>query len=321
MKLIFTAKPFSGNRINFFRTHLEKLNYTVVDNNEFNLIYHEKEDDIWFIDAYVSQNNEEVTKKYFKTYEDKILNFKGKICFYSLDDCVWTFDNLYTKDILNRVDAWLVGAKHKPFSPYAMHPIFYKTILIPRFNVSYIDEPVNKKDNKIILFSRNTNQIRSEIISKIKSGKHFDKFLGGIVNSSYQSDKDLIVSEVENTDLYKLHDTCKISICPPGHVNWTYRHLESMRSKCAIMSLDVRDHNIEWLFQEKCNGIFFPLDINKLVETIDHIFSNEKETQEIIDLSHYVYKQYFELNRDNTFKKLTWNLIVNELENKNIYFK
>lgn len=335
MKIFFSTSPMCFGRIKPFIDHLKCLEYNVVvDEN----IENETKDDIWFID-FVRISDKDIVN-FFSENENKILGFKGKICLYSLDDGGYTHSTLISKNVLNRVSGWLTGIKHKRGTLFGNETIYDKLILFPWFVIPPRSLVDIEKENNIIFFGHPTggkNLYSSQIVNprtyairKLRNNEKLSGcFMGGIVvHETFNQEipeeiSDITVPYLSNDKIFELYDKNLVSLCLPGNKRWTYRHLESMRSKCAIISFPLNSvYEGEWLYQDKFENELYYIneDMSNLEEICQKSLSNIWETKEMALCSNNIYKNFFEINGDMSFKLPVWFEIKEEFEKRGIIF-
>jgi hypothetical protein len=177
---------------------------------------------------------------------------------------------------------------------------------------------VEKK--KKILFYGGFDHKRFEIVKRIKNSKLSSYFDGGITNLlEYISIDDEFVKE--NVDIFidrlkpqhylnKMNESL-ISMCGTQvHNTFTYRHVESMKYGCVIISGDfskLTDH--DFLYRDKILPLMyiFKQDLSDLVEVCQYCLDNENEVRLRAQEGIQIYKKYWELNEDGTYKENMWN--------------
>ena len=120
-----------------------------------------------------------------------------------------------------------------------------------------------------------------------------------------------------------MYDKTLFSLCLPGNSLWTYRHLDSMRSKCAVISFRLnRSGCSKWLYSDKLEDEFFYVedDLSNLEEVCENVLSHSEESKLKAEYGHNIYKNFFEMNPDKTFKLSVWFELKEEFEKRGIYF-
>lgn len=324
MTIKFTTSPPTYCRIISFIDHFKQLGYSVIVDNEENY-----NADIWFINFF--QHNPLDIKVFFNNdiLKMNILKFKGKICLFSLDDaCAHILNELLPLEIIERIDGWMTSIIYSCTINSYTENIINKLILCPRYIIpyrKYVDCP---KKNNLFFYGRPTSQIRIDAIKKLKFGKLKDRFIGGIIGGSeydklnpYNPDE-IGIQWIPPSQLFEINCNNMFALCLPGHTVWTYRHLDAMQGKCAIISVNMNNDAGSWLYQDKIKDNFFYIkpDLSNLEDVYIDCVNNIDESRKRAEESHNIYKKYFEMNEDKTFNSFVWSELKESFAHKNIIF-
>lgn len=322
-------------RIQPFVSHLRQLDYDVEISKD---VGEGTSDDIWFID-FVYPSAEEI-KSFFTLNEERILNFKGKVCLYSLDDGGYTNSSLLNDKIIQRIDGWLTGVLHYEGTPWISEEVYGKIILFPWFVIPHREYVATPKENKMLfyghptggqhIYSKEVANPRIEAVRRLRGNETLSKdFIGGIVvhevfnQPIYENLEGLTSPYLSPEQLHAAYNKCRISLCLPGNARWSYRHLESMAEKCAVISFDLKPKDgSRWLYLDKFEDEFLYLkdDLTNLEELCEYALTHTKEVDQLAYRGHNIYKNFFELNADKTFNLAIWFELKEEFAKRGIHF-
>ena len=102
-----------------------------------------------------------------------------------------------------------------------------------------------------------------------------------------------------------------ISMCgTQKNHRFTCRHVESMKYGCAIISGDfsrLTDH--DFLYRDKILPLMYIIkrDFSDLIEVCQYCLDNENEIRLRGEEGREIYKKYWELNEDGSYKENMWN--------------
>lgn len=282
------------------------------------------------------------------SFRDDLMRFNGKFIFYSLDDGQAIYTNELDSDIVSKLDAWIVYMINDEFlksSPLYDEIIREKLVRIPRYTIPYINTDnvvYENKINKITFIGRTTGNYwfdnknwRIESLKMIYNNDFLkDNFDGWIVDDEiidvpHQVDdynktfkfvrKNKYLTETEWFS--KLKDST-LSLCIPGHTKLGYRHYQSMAFKSTMLAtFDLTTDPYPYLFSDKLENISYVVndDLSNLVEICEDALTNTQKTKEYALNAYDVYKTYFEVTEQNTYKDHVWNIIKDQFSELNIY--
>jgi len=274
-----------------------------------------------------------------------IETFKGKLIFYDLNDAglgpvksrinLKPYPSLFDAAhgiVVHTINFQLSSAKRK------------KTILIPRFLTAPRKEKLRdtprkiingtlisgdsgaalQRKNKIVFRGSNSNPggrrgayslppLRTEIVKLLESynygwmdvkltdqGKrNRELFDGYFVNKHYLSFGKWI----------NLLEESSICLALPGATTWTYRHVEAMSCGTAIISQKFeKPFDDDWMYRDKVLDLFFYFksDLSDLIDVCKYCISNPEICAERAKRGYEIYKEYFELTPEHTFKDNVW---------------
>lgn len=289
--------------------------------------------DIWIVDWYDTNINGLQTR--INSHEYNFLKYKGKLLAVSLDDGCFTFTQGIKDTIINRLDGWFTGILWDELSNIFDSSLRDKFILIPRFLISKMDMDFSKeKINQIVFWGSTTGGLkldgknaRVEAL-KIIENNYFLKnnFKGGLTydyiidveetdeyRKSYQK---FVVPVLPHKDWYQL--LTDSTLCPnmEGNGLFSYRPLESMRSKTTILSPPFFKDPGEWLFSEKLKNCiwFYNRDLSNFANICEEALLNVEKTKEMSEEAYDVYKTYFEANINESYNDRCVDIINNRLE-------
>ena len=270
---------------------------------------------------------------------NKVLLFKGKIILYTVNDECTVFINHLDK-ISCRIDGWMTFLK----PPSICKLLLDKLVLIPRYTIPYIntsDINLETKINRIVFVGHTTGfylmngkNWRIESLNKIYENEFLkENFDGWIVNDriidvGYQKDeynktfkfveKDKHLLEADWIKKLKTHT---LSLCIPGHTALGYRHPQSMACMATMVgNFDLSVDPYPYMFSDKLKNISYTVknDLSDFTEVLEESLSNREKTKEYALKAFEVYKDYYEVNPDNTYKSHIWKLIVENFNQLNI---
>lgn len=304
-----------------------------------------KTNNVCYIDSiYDINNNDDILflesrHKLNDVIVNKILSFKGKTILYTVDDgCYITVEDF--DRILHKIDGWLSLLKNSKVGTLLSD----KLILIPRYTIPYInidDVKLETKINKIVFIGRTTGTYklngknwRIESLNKIYESEFLrNNFDGWIINDKiidveYQKDEynktfkfvrtDENISEINWIEKLKTHT---LSLCVPGHTALGYRHPQSMACMATMVgNFDLSNDIYPFMFSDKLKNISYTVknDLSDFTEVLEESLNNREKTKEYALKAFEVYKDYYEVNPDNTYKSHIWKLIVENFNQLNI---
>jgi len=270
----------------------------------------------------------------------KILNFKGKVIFYSVGDGCEIPPYIIKNEIFDKISVW-VSLLRNPNLP---REILDKMVLIPRWTIPYIDTTdinYDTKINKIVFIGRTTGAYhlngknwRIECLNKIYNNKKLnDNFDGWIVDdkildtteqySEYNKNfkfvkKNEYISEKVWIEKLKSHT---LSLCIPGHSILGYRHPQSMATMATMIgNFDLTKDPYPYMFSDKMVDMSYVIknDLSDLENVFVEALDNTFKTKEYALKAYDFYKTYYEVKKNNTYQDLIWYLIKNNFQKLNI---
>jgi len=285
---------------------------------------------------------------YINKFEKELLNFKGKLFLSILSDSS-SFEYEELKDtILERVNCWvLLQANEESFNK-RNYNYKDKYVLIPRFTHQNIDSSIiepdyNNKINKIVFIGRSTGgysfngkNYRVEGLKRIYNNSFLKNNFWGvlcddkILDSDYQdieynktfvySDKEFwLNTEQWHTLLYK--NTLNLAIT--GHTKFGYRHPVSLATKNVMVgTFDFTNDPYKWLFSEHFKDISYQVkeDFSDFEDVLTEAINNRERTKEYAYRGYELYKDYYELNPDNSYKDHIWKIVEDQFNKIGIEF-
>jgi hypothetical protein len=307
-KIAFTLKSYTFNRNEQIKSHFNALGYKT-SYIDVDTPYYKKEvlnSDIWIYDLFQPTLNDNL-----ESIRDILFEFKGKFILTNMDDGGAVYVKHIKEDILNRVDAIITGVKHERGSDYAQENIYDKIVLFPRYIIPYRENRNCEKSNKIVFYGQATSQIRVEIINQFKQNYN-DIFVGGITGNPHNYDinlfQELLVGPMDPSLYYYELEKYKIGLCLPGNTWWCYRHIDNMSCKNLVLTTKDKDPG-NWLYKDKIQNEFIYLedDLSNLNDILQRALNGEYDSQ--IEVLYNIYKNFFEINKDGSFKYSVWSEI------------
>jgi hypothetical protein len=111
----------------------------------------------------------------------------------------------------------------------------------------------------------------------------------------------------------------KFGLCLPGNTWWTYRHLDNM--SCKNLIITTKDVDVgDWLYKDKIQNEFIYLndDLSNLDEIVDKSLNGDYDNQ--VEQIYNIYKNFFEINEDGSFKFSVWSEIKDRFAELGIEF-
>lgn len=289
--------------------------------------------DVWIVDWFdttiVGMQNR------INSYEHNFLKYTGKLLAVSLDDGCITYTHGIKQSIINRLDGWFTGILWDEQSNMFDVSVKDKFILIPRFLISRLDMDFSrKKTNQIVFWGSTTGGLklngknpRVEAL-KIIDNNNFIKsnFKGGLTynyiidceesdeyKNSYQK---FVVPVISHESWWQI--LTESTLCPnmEGNGLFSYRPLESMRSKATIISPPFFKDPGDWLFSEKLKNCvwFYNRDLSNFAEICEKALLDVDKTLEMSDEAYDVYKTYFESDVNESYNKMCRSVINDKVE-------
>lgn len=224
--------------------------------------------DVWIVDWFeIGVDN---LFRRINAHEKQFLEYKGKLLPVSLDDGCVTFTGDVKRTIIERLDGWITGILWDRESKIYDDSLWDKFILVPRFVIDYQVMKIKPdKINQIVFWGSTTGglklpgdkNVRVECFRKIDDCPYVKShFKGGLVfdhiidfpaseeyNASFQK---YVVPIIPNTQWWELLN--ESTLCPniEGNGLFSYRPLESMRSKTTIISPPFFKDPGDWLYSD-----------------------------------------------------------------------
>lgn len=319
------------------KDRISPLYNTLIKNNEVTMNDSLEEipsSDIWIVDWFdvtiVGMQNR------INRYEHNFMKYKGKLLAVSLDDGCITYTNEIKESIINRLDGWFTGIIWDENSNIYHKSLIDKFVLIPRFLISKIDMNFSsKKTNQIIFWGSTTGGLKLNgknarvealkiidnnifLKNNFKGGLTYDYIIDTEESIEYrQSYQKFVVPVLPHKDWWQL--LTDSTLCPnmEGNGLFSYRPLESMRSKTTILSPPFYKDPGNWLFSEKLKNCvwFYNRDLSNFANVCEEALLNTEKTQEMSEEAYDIYKTYFEADVNDSYNKTCVDVINNKLEN------
>ena len=232
---------------------------------------------------------------------DKLLKFKGKLLFYTVDDGCSIQPNRLPPELISRIDGWITYFKRSELPDC----ILDKTILIPRYTIPYTDTTniqYDSKINKIVFIGRTTGNYwlngknwRIECLNRIYSNRFLrDRFDGWIVDdsiidvstqySAYNNtfkfvQKNNFMSEYDWINKLKSNT---LSLCIPGHTKFGYRHPQSMATMATMIgNFDLTNDPYPFMFSDKLVNMSYTIkpDLSDLECIFEYALKTPEKTK------------------------------------------
>jgi len=100
-----------------------------------------------------------------------------------------------------------------------------------------------------------------------------------------------------------------ICLALPAEITWTYRHVEAMSCGTAIISQKFeKPYDDDWMYRDKVLDLFFYFksDLSDLIDVCKYCIGNPEICVERGKRGYEIYKEYFELTPEHTFKDNVW---------------
>ena len=221
-----------------------------------------------------------------------------------------------------------------------------KTILIPRFLTAPREEKpkdrrvlrkiINgtlisgdsgaalQRKNKIVFRGSNSNfggrhgiyslpQLRTKIVKLLDSYNY--SWMDVKLTDQGKRDRELFDGYFVNKHYLSfdkwinLLEESLICLALPAAITWTYRHVEAMSCGTAIISQKFeKPYDDDWMYRDKVLDLFFYFksDLSDLIDVCKYCISNPEICAERGKRGYEIYKEYFELTPEHTFKDNVW---------------
>ena len=299
--------------------------------------------DVWFVDCGNWSFADDVDcNQLLRAIE----TFKGKLIFYDLNDAglepVFSRINLKPHpSLFDAAHGIVVLTRNYKLSPDKRK----KTILIPRFLTAPRKErqkagprkiingtlmhgdsgAVLQRKNKIVFRGSNSNpggkdgayslpRLRTEIV-KLLEGYNYD-WIDVKLTDQGKRDRELFDSGYFVNKHYldfnkwiSLLEESLICLALPAAITWTYRHVEAMSCGTAIISQKFeKPYDDDWMYRDKVLDLFFYFksDLSDLIDVCKYCINNPEVCIERGKRGYEIYKEYFELTPEHTFKDNVW---------------
>ena len=339
VKVLFVRQYPEKDRIYDFLTTLKSKDIDLYEHHNLDDV------DFNFFDFIIFDYRE---PSYVNTFEWEILNFKGKMVFTVLSDSGdFEYEELLDT-ILDRIDCWiLLQANEKSFEK-RNYNYKNKYVLIPRFTHQNIEnhliEPeYNKKINKIVFIGRSTGgysfngkNYRVEGLKKIYNNSYLRNNFWGVLSDDEIIDTDYQDIEYNKTFVYSNKDfwltpsqwhemlfANTLNLAITGHTKFGYRHPVSLATKNVMVgTFDFTNDPYKWLFSEHFNDISYQVkeDFSDFEEVLIEALNNRERTKHYAFKGYYLYKKYYELNPDNSYKDHIWKIVEEQFNKIGIEF-
>ena len=296
--------------------------------------------DIWFVDCGICSFADDIDcNQLLRAIE----TFKGKLFFYDLNDggtCVVNYLKSY-QPLFDAAHGIVVAARNYKLSADNRK----KTIFIPRFceiaapkrktqkagprkiingTLVYDSGAVLQRKNKIVFRGSNSNpggtcgiyslpEPRTKIVKLLES-YNYDWIDVKLIDQE-KRDRELFDGYFVNKyylDFNKwisLLEESLICLALPAAITWTYRHVEAMSCGTAIISQKFeKPYDDDWMYRDKVLDLFFYFksDLSDLIDVCKYCINNPEVCIERGKRGYEIYKEYFELTPEHTFKENVW---------------
>ena len=270
---------------------------------------------------------EKTMLNFFNDNRDFFFDYKGKILFVNDGDEWWRNVNLlinsYYVDIIDGFMNLHISGSIATDYEQGMK-LLKKTILLPKWTLPWDHINVSETKKKMgIYFNGGFDSCRAEIVKRIKNSEINSYFEGGIsrpgkyggygrpFTNEYMRENDYIF--VERLELFeylnKMNESL-ISMCGfQENGTFSYRHVESLMLGCGIISGDFsREQDHVFLYRDKVLPLLYIIkhDLSDLLEVCQYCLDNENEIRLRGKEGIEVYKKYWELNEDSSYKDNVW---------------
>lgn len=295
--------------------------------------------DIWLFDYH--DKSHELMVENCNKYVNQLLDYKGKLIIYTIDDSGASFCPGLSNFIKNRIDAWITFVLWPKGHMFRDETIADKFVLIPRYSIEYRPFIKNIKQNKFVFIGNLTGaynfsgkNLRMECVKRIKDSYLNKYFIGGFVGNKlfdvpeerqkleyHKSYQQYSVKNISSEEWQKWIDENLIYLHIQGNSKWSYRQPQSMRSKTAVITPPLPNDPRMWFMEDVFGDCFYYVkeDYSNMEEVVEYALLNTKETVEKAEFGYDVYRKYLELTPNNEFKSNIWDIIKTEFEKLNIY--
>ena len=339
MRVLFVKQSSNNERITDFLLTLKKKGWETfthdklenIDWNYYNFIIFEYSN-----------------STYINKFEIDVLNFTGKISFAVLtDDGVFEYEEL--KDtILDRLDCWIVLQANENSFSEREYEYKEKLVYIPRFThpnlMSCVKEPLyEKKINKIVFIGRSTGgyafngkNYRVEGLKKIYNNSFLRNNFWGVLSDNNILDSEYQDEEYNSTFVYAdrefwlsqeqwqqllCNNTLNLAIM--GHTKFGYRQPLCLATKNVMVgTFDFRLDPYSWLFSEHFKDISYQVkeDFSDFEDVLTESLLNKEKTREYAYRGYDLYKTYYELNPDWSYRDNVWKVVEEQFNRIGIEF-
>ena len=289
--------------------------------------------DVWIVDGYDTSIIGMQTR--INSHEDNFIKYKGKLLAVSLDDGCFTYTSGINQSIINRLDGWFTGILWDENSNIFDKSLKDKFILIPRFLISQMDMDFStKKINQIVFWGSTTGGLKLNgknarveafkiidnnnfIKSNFKGGLTYDYIIDSQESDDYRNTyQKFVVPVLPHAAWWRL--LTESTLCPnmEGNGLFSYRPLESMRSKATIISPPFFKDPGDWLFSDKLKNCvwFYNRDLSNFAEICERALLDVDKTSMMAEEAYDVYKTYFEADIDESYNKMCRSVINDKVE-------
>jgi hypothetical protein len=319
-KITFTLKPYAVTRNYQIKHHFDALGYKTSYSDTTTASFENEvlSSDIWIYDIF----EHTLENDNLESIRNILSKFKGKFILTCMDDIGALYVKHIKEDLLNRVDAIITGVKHERGTDYAQENIYDKIVLFPRYIIPYRENRNCEKIKKVCFYGQATSKVRLDVVNYFKQN-YADIFVGGITGNPYGYDinlfKESMVNPLNQSLYYNELEKYKIGLCLPGHSWWCYRHIDNMSCKNLVLTIKDVDSGT-WLYKDKIQNKFIYLenDFSNLDDILNEAFMGKYDNQ--IEVLYNIYKNFFEINKDGSFKFSVWSEIKDSFSSIGVKF-
>lgn len=262
--------------------------------------------DIWIIRDF------NINKSDSRQAYESIMKYKGKVVLFTTDDLPIRDTEEFDPELWSKVDGF-VGY-------YSIKHLNNKIVQIPIFSLPYSPPANIQKQNKICFVGSNTGIYHSTRIKAVRKMKSSSlPFEGGLISCDESGDppEDVACEHISCNNWDNFLGSFKVSLCLAGNAPMTYRHWETMKLKCKMVTTGFGPHN--WMFREHISSdMYYPIkdDLSNIVEVSQKALDDDSTTKE--EKAFDFYKKYIELNPDDTYQDHVWHKIMERFMDLNI---
>lgn len=286
--------------------------------------------------------------EFINPFKEKFLNFKGRLIFTLIDDGNYLIWQGVDEDILRRANSFVSFQIEIQSGKNIEDELFKdKFVLVPRYTHQYIegvDEiKIEDKCNKIVFVGRTTGtyrfngkNYRVEALNRIYNNKFLHDNFDGVLCDDTIIDTPDIYQNIEYNKTFKyVKNNYRIPIDDwidklkahtlnlgiMGHTKLGYRQIQSIATKNVMVgTFDFTYDPNKWLFSEHFNDLSYKVkeDFTDFEQVCEEALHNREKTNYYANNGFEVYKKYYELEKDNSYKNHIWDLVKENFNKINI---